>query len=197
MRTRLSAFTIATFVIGLTACATMPRSDGWTTLIDGATGLQNFRRVGDAEWVSAEGSIQASTGGKEQSFLVTPGTYSDFVMRLEFWASVDANSGVFFRCQSVATLTPDRCYEANIFDQRPDPSYGTGAIVDVAKVAAPLPKVGDRWNEMEITARGSHLIVVLNGRTTVDVQDTKHASGPIALQWGRGTIRFRKVQIRD
>jgi hypothetical protein len=30
----------------------------------------------------------------------------------------------------------------------------------------------------------------------VDVQDSKLASGPIALQWGRGTIKFRKVEIK-
>ena len=39
-------------------------------------------------------------------------------------------------------------------------------------------------------------MLVLNGVTTVDVEDTKFASGPIALQWARGTIKFRKVEIR-
>jgi hypothetical protein len=38
---------------------------------------------------------------------------------------------------------------------------------------------------------------VLNGQTTVDIEDAKFASGPIALQWGRGIIKFRKVQIRE
>jgi len=28
------------------------------------------------------------------------------------------------------------------------------------------------------------------------VQDAKFANGPIALQWGRGTIKFRKVEIK-
>jgi hypothetical protein len=39
------------------------------------------------------------------------------------------------------------------------------------------------------------LTLVLNGVKTVDVEDGKLASGPIALQWGRGTIKFRKVEI--
>jgi len=30
----------------------------------------------------------------------------------------------------------------------------------------------------------------------VDVQDTTHARGPIALQYGAGTVKFRNVQIR-
>jgi hypothetical protein len=36
----------------------------------------------------------------------------------------------------------------------------------------------------------------LNGVRTVDVEDSKFAGGPIALQWARGVIKFRKVQIR-
>ena len=70
-----------------------------------------------------------------------------------------------------------------------------GAIVKVAKVE-PMPKAGGKWNVYEITARGTQLTLVLNGVKTVDVQDSKLASGPFALQWGRGTIKFRKVQIR-
>jgi len=37
---------------------------------------------------------------------------------------------------------------------------------------------------------------VLNGQKTVDVQDSKHAGGPFALQYGSGVIKFRKVQIK-
>ena len=59
-----------------------------------------------------------------------------------------------------------------------------------------MPKAGGKWNTYEITVRGSQLILVLNGVKTVDVQNSKFASGPFALQWGRGTIKFRKVQIR-
>jgi hypothetical protein len=44
--------------------------------------------------------------------------------------------------------------------------------------------------------RGTHLVLVLNGQKTVDIQDSKFASGPIALQWGRGTIKFRKIEIK-
>ena len=39
--------------------------------------------------------------------------------------------------------------------------------------------------------------VVLNGVTTVrDAEDSKFPSGPIALQYGTGVVRFRNVRIR-
>ena len=68
--------------------------------------------------------------------------------------------------------------------------------MNVAKVV-PMPKAGGRWNTFDITAKGSRLIVVFNGQKTVDVEDSKLASGPIALQWGSGVIKFRRVQVRS
>jgi hypothetical protein len=169
---------------------------GWTTLVDGGTGLDNFNRVGTANWQAKDGAIQADSGGKDPAYLVSKSAYRDFEMRVEFWASHDANSGIFMRCAEPGKITDENCYEANIFDQRPDPTYGTGAIVKVAKVA-PMPQAGGQWNVYELRAQGPRLTVVLNGTKTVDVEDRKLASGPFALQWGRGVIKFRKVQIRE
>ena len=180
----------------LAGCAGTSGSGGWTTLVDGSNGLDNFTRVGDANWSAGDGAIQASAGGKDPGYLVSKASYKDFALRAEFWASDDANSGIFLRCANPAVITDENCYEANIFDQRPDPTYGTGAIVKVAKVD-PMPKAGGKWNTYEITASGTRLVLVFNGIKTVDVEDAKLASGPIALQWGRGTIRFRKVEIKS
>ena len=179
----------------LSGCATGGGAANWTTLVDGANGLDNFNRVGEANWSATDGAIQASQGGKDPAYLVTKNSYKDFMLRVQFWASDDANSGVFLRCQDPGKITDENCYEANIFDQRPDPTYGTGAIVKVAKVD-PMPKAGGKWNTYEISARGTRLVLVLNGTKTVDVDDSKLVNGPIALQWGRGTIKFRKVEIR-
>jgi Domain of Unknown Function (DUF1080) len=187
---------LAGLALALGGCATGGMGGGWTTLVQGAGGMDNFTRVGEANWSATDGAIQATQGGKDPSYLVSKSSYRDFMLRVEFWSSDDANSGVFLRCQNPAVVTDENCYEANIFDQRPDPSYGTGAIVKVAKAPDPMPKAGGKWNTYEITAKGSRLVLVLNGTKTVDVEDSKLAAGPIALQWGRGTIRFRKVEIR-
>jgi hypothetical protein len=183
-------------ITAISVSATQPAmsaAPGWQTLIRGATGLDNFKRVGAANWVATGGAIQASYG--DQAYLVSKESYGDFVIRVEFWVSDDANSGIFLRCADPVKLASDTCYEVNIYDKRPDPTYGTGSIVNVGKVS-PMPKAGGKWNTFEITAKGSHLTVVLNGQTTVDADDTKHTSGPIGLQWGAGLVKFRSVQIR-
>ena len=163
----------------------------WTDLFDGKS-LKGWNVVGDASWNVADGVVQADKGS---GFLVTPASYRDFQITLEFWASSDANSGVFLRCSDPKTISQANAYEVNIYDKRPDQSYRTGGIVDVAKPASVI-LTGEKWNTYDITAKGSQLTVVLNGTKVVDVKDTKFVDGPIALQYGAGTVKFRNVKIR-
>lgn len=167
-----------------------------TLLIDGNRGLENFDQIGEANWHADADAIQADKSKTTYAYLITKKQYKNFRLKLEFWASDEANSGIFFRCQDPQNITAENCYEANIFDQRPDPSYGTGGIVLIAKSPSPMPKAGGRWNTYDVTANGSRLSLVLNGVTTVDIEDSKLAEGYIALQWGSGIIKFRKLEIQ-
>jgi Domain of Unknown Function (DUF1080) len=200
---RRSSFLAAALLAAcLSACSSLPgMGGGWVTLIDGNTGLDNFNRIGEANWRAEDGAIVADKGAG--GFLVTKKSYRDFQIRAEFWADHTTNSGVFLRASNPAKVDAVSAYEVNIFDQRPDPDYGTGAIVDVAKVV-PMPKAGGKWNVYEITAKGNHLTVVLNGVQTADVQNGKLSEGPFALQYALGAknipggaIKWRKVQIRE
>jgi hypothetical protein len=59
-----------------------------------------------------------------------------------------------------------------------------------------MPKAVGQWNTFEITAKGPQLTVILNGTKTVDIQDSQSASGPLALQYGAGVVKFHKVEIK-
>jgi hypothetical protein len=194
--------TIAAALLGIVlvalGCSSQPYGDtgaNWVTLLDGTTGLDNWIRVGDANWRAVDGTIQADQKtDKANSFLVTKNSYTDFRIRAEFWVSDDANSGIYMRCADIKNLTDRTCYEANIFDQRPDPTFGTGSIVHLSPVS-PMPKAGGKWNTYDVTVKGSRVTVRLNGVVTADIQDSKLTSGPIALQYAAGVVKFRKVQI--
>jgi hypothetical protein len=164
----------------------------WRTLFDGSS-LVGWTRVGDANWQLMDGAVAADSG---TGFLLTSASYADFDLDLEFWVTPDANSGVFIRCANPSEIGAATCYEVNIFDQRPDPTYRTGGIVEVAGPNVVL-ETGDRWNRYEISAHGPHLVVKLNGQTTVDTNDDKLAAGPFALQYGAGRVMFRNVRIRS
>jgi len=195
----------ATFAIALAAAgfaalpfaniASAQSSDGWTTLFDGKN-LDHWNRLGEANWTVVDGIVQADKKvGEGSAFLVSKNVYTDFQLRVEFWVDTAANSGIFIRCTDPHKISTATGYEVNIFDTRPEPSYGTGAIVNVAKVD-PMPKAGGQWNTFEITAKGPQLTVILNGTKTVEVQDSQFASGPLALQYGAGVVKFRKVEIK-
>lgn len=187
----------------LAACESMPSwmpGGGWTTLIDGDKGLENFERVGDANWRAEGGAIVADKG--KGGFLLSKNSYKDFQLRVEFWPDHNANSGIYTRCGDRKNLTDKTCWEANIFDQRPDQTFATGGIVHHGKVLQPT-KAGGKWNTYEITLKGSTMTVVLNGTKTAETSNVGPASGPIALQFGNlpkgpgGAIKFRKVQVKE
>jgi 3-keto-disaccharide hydrolase len=165
---------------------------GWVRLFDGKT-LGQWTPVGNANWKVVNGEIWSTDGG---GFLLSKQTYTNFEIRAEFWVTPDANSGIFIRCQDPAKVGAATCYEVNIFDTRPDQSYRTGGIVDVAKPASVI-NTGNKWNTLEITAKGPRLMVRMNGMQMVDVEDKKFARGPFALQAGVGVVRFKNVQIRE
>ena len=193
--TRTLAVAVGLTLLGLGSVQPSSRlsaqTGAWTTLFDG-TSLKGWNTIGNANWAVADAAMQASSG---TGFLVTPVPYGDFQITLEFWVSEDANSGVFLRCQDAATISATNAYEVNVFDKRPDPTYGTGAIVNVAKPLSQMT-TGGKWNTFDITAQGPKLTVILNGVKTVEVEDKKFARGPIGLQYGAGTVKFRNVRIR-
>ena len=182
----------------LVSCSSLsgPSGEQWTKLFDSSTNLNQWTQVGSANWRIQHGSLQADfLNSKDASFLVHKTKYKNFEIYSEFWADAQTNSGIFIRCANPEKITAVDCYEVNIWDTRPDPVYGTGAIVDVAKVSAPYPKAGGKWNVLEVTAKGNQLIVKLNGEVTVNTTDSRLKDGYLALQYGSGIIKFRKVLI--
>ncbi|MBY0438664.1 MAG: DUF1080 domain-containing protein [Burkholderiales bacterium] len=173
-------------------CSSMPAMGHWIPLFDGK-GLDAFNAVGTANWRVVGGILESDQG---PGFLVSKQSFDNFRIRAEFFANADTNSGIFIRCQDPNKIGAANSYEVNIWDTRKDPTFGTAAIVDFAKVSEPFPKAAGRWNTFEITADGPRLVVVFNGQTTVDIRDSKYARGPIALQSSGGLIRFRRVLVQ-
>ncbi len=182
---------IAIGVVGLGSAEVSGQRAAWVTLFNG-TSLNGWNPIGNANWELVDGAVQADMGS---GFLVSDRPYSDFELTLEFWVDEPANSGIFIRCADPTTVTDRNSYEVNIYDTRADQSYRTGGIVHIASPTSVI-NAGGQWNTYEITARGERLQVTLNGTEVVDVEDSQFASGPIALQYGAGVVKFRNVRLR-
>ena len=187
------------YVQNATAQTMAPAGAGWVTLFDGKN-LDNWNPIGTANWKLGEDGLVVADSGN--GFLVSKDSYKDFEVRVEFWLEERTNSGVFIRCTDPKSVSGKTAYEVNIWDTRPEPKYGTGAIVDVAAVD-PMPHAAGKWNTYDIIAKGDTFTVILNGQKTVDgAKNDKFAAGHIALQHGmgvsddKGIVKFRKVEIK-
>ena len=177
--------------VALAGCAGMHMGSGggWTTLHDGKS-FDAWNRVGDANWRLEDGVAVADRG---RGFLVTKQQYQDFEMHVEFWADADANSGIYIRVMNQKVVNTKAAYEVQIWDK--SPAMATASVMPPAKASDKF-KAANKWSTFEITAKGPRIINKMDGEVAVDVNDTTFTSGPIALQYNSGTIKFRKVMVR-
>ena len=193
---RVSAIAAGLLVVAFTlfGCASQPSGPGWVTLIDGENGLQNFTRLGEANWTASQGAIWADKKtSKDAGILLSKDSYTDFEIYAEFWADEEANSGIYIRVTNQKVVNTKAAYEVQIWDK--SPGMATASVMPPAKAPSTFKAAG-KWNTFEITAKGPRIIVKMNGEQAVDVNDTAFPAGPIALQYNAGTIKFRKVMIR-
>lgn len=184
-----------------TACAPMTTTQGWTTLIDGATGMENFTVSGAAaNWRGEDGAILADkiTSGTGASVLITKKDYRDVAIYAEFWSAEDTNSGIYLRAPDIKMVnTASGAFEVQIWDKNPAQNYATGSLVNVASVNGKYTAAG-RWNTYEVYAKGSEIIVKLNGVVTSSTSYATTQTGRIGLQFNPGgTIKFRKLLVRE
>lgn len=77
----------------------------------------------------------------------------------------------------------------------------TGSVGDSQQIQAAIKN--EDWNDYVITARGNHLVHMINGKVTIDVTDDDAAratkSGVLALQIHVGppmTVQFKNIRIK-
>jgi hypothetical protein len=145
--------------------------------------------AGGSHWEVVDGLLTAC--GEPTGYLTSDRSYKNFVLSIEFKTGRDTNSGVFVRSPQ-----ENGGYEVQIWRLQPE-GYNTGGIVGTAKTAREYTFKADQWNRYQITADGDHLVVELNGETTLDIHDTKFAEGHLRLQYQKFPIAFRNIKIRS
>ena len=178
-------------------CGHLP-SQGWSALIDGDKGMENWDILGGGNWRAEGGAIQADKSTeKGASILVSKKSFRNFELYVEFWAADDTNSGVYIRAPNPKQVnTASGAYEVQIWDKNPNQAYATGSLVNVASVK-PIYKAGGKWNTFEIYANGPEITVKMNGDVTVSTRDSKSPEGRFGLQFNQGPIKFRKLLVRE
>ncbi len=157
---------------------------GWTTA-DGTTG----------NWKVQDGAIY---GSGPASHLFSPkGDYKNFKYKAEFKIADKANSGMYFRTKKGPGFPNG--YEVQVNSTHGDP-VKTGSLYNHVKVFEKLVPP-DTWFTQEVEAVGNHIVIKVNGKTTVDYVDTKNSfkMGHFAFQQHDpgSKVWIRKVEVME
>ncbi|MGQ9504157.1 MAG: 3-keto-disaccharide hydrolase [Thermogutta sp.] len=225
---RMTAFlsiSMAVMVAGQDRAHALPRcrtgtavSRGWTTAFNGydlsgwvVEGTATFKE-NDAEkpvWYVEDGKIICA--GKGFGFLRYDKSLCDFSLYLEFRMSEKCNSGIGIRADKFAPKRSDTRpsisgFEIQILDdagKEPDVHSSMSLYRYVAPLKNAIKPAGE-WNWVQITARGTHIRVVLNGQVVQDLDQTevekikdKPLCGFFSVQNHGGYIEFRNIFYKE
>jgi len=179
--------------------------NSWTPLFDGET-VDGWRSVGGGTWTVDEGTLHGTSPASESThgILISDMPVKDFVLQLEFKAD-KGNSGLYFRVEEVDHPVSVKGFQAEIADQ--DDIGGLYETLGRAWVVQPSAeqvetyfKPGD-WNTMIVIAAEDGVRVVVNGVTTVVLEDDPGLrEGLLGLQLHGGQdmdVRFRNIELLE
>jgi hypothetical protein len=180
---------------GLAPAARGQDSEGnWVSLFDGKTlGGWTTANGTPGTWKVEDGVIH---GSGPVSHLFSPrGDYKNFKYRAEVKIADKANSGMYFRTKKGPNFPNG--YEAQVNSTHADP-VKTGSLYNHVKVFDILVKP-DTWFTQEIEAVGDHIVIKVNGKTTVDYVDKKntYTQGHFAFQQHDpgSQVWIRKIEV--
>jgi hypothetical protein len=191
---------------GPRAAAEDDKSDGgkWVPLFNGKD-LTGWKTHPDdkAKWAVEVEAYPAIVGRGEVGHLFSErDDYENFRYRVEAMINDGGNSGQYFRTQYGPGFP--KGYEAQINATHRDP-IKTGSLylpkVKEVLVLNEAPHKPDEWFTQEVIARGNHIVIKVNGKTTVDWRDpeNRYTKGHFALQQhDPGTVvKFRKIEVME
>lgn len=149
----------------------------------------------DGKWTFTNGVLHGEGG---VSHIFSPrGDYENFSYRAEIKISDKGNSGQYFRT-AFGPGFPNG-YEAQINSTHADP-VRTGSLYNFKKVTDMLVPP-NTWFTQEVTAVGNHIVIKVNGKTTVDFVDEKntHTKGHFAFQQHNlgSEVWIRNVKVKE
>ncbi len=190
----------------------------WRSLFDGKT-RSGWETTGRRQgWSVEDGAIACL--GRGGGYLYTRERFQDFILRSEFRLAPRVNSGIFVRWSELRdpVNTGIEVQLLDSFGRMKPGTHDCGAIYDIQAPRIDAVRPAGEWNQMEITASGPILRVVLNAQQIVQIDlrewttagqnpdgtrnkfrsayNTMTHAGHIGLQDHGGRFWIRDLQLR-
>lgn len=171
-------------------------SDGFVELFNGEN-LDGWSASKEApESFSVKDGTLLVKGGKSHLFYtgdVNGGKFKDFELKVRAKTFPGANSGVYFHTKYQDTGWPDNGYECQVNSTHKDPKK-TGSLYAVKNIIVlqegqdppkggeheerdAAPSTDGEWFDYDISVKGKHIVIKVNGETTVDYTEPEGGPG--------------------
>lgn len=210
-----------------------PAESEWIVLFDGTSfdGWKGYNQAGMPDAWTIEDGAMVLTPPKPRPEganynIVTTGTYTNFVLSLEWKIAEGGNSGVFWGVEELEQFGQpyETGPEVQVLDneRHPDAKAGTthqaGALYDMVAPSAEVCKPAGQWNAMEITIdyanqsgkvalNGTEIVTFPLGNQAWDEMVAnskfdgwegfgKYHTGKIGLQDHGDVVSYRNIKIK-
>jgi len=204
------AYLATAIFLSAAVVALAPAQSTWVPLFNGKD-LTGWKNNGEEKWVVEQGTILCESVANKYGYLTTEKTYRDFNLRLKFKGEAAGNSGVFLRSR-IIRIDPEHGPDIEGMQVEVDPNAGkhTGGLyesggrgwVKMPTAEGEQALKSGEWNDLEVSAQGSHFVTRLNGVKIVDFTDAvpKFTDGMIGLQIHTGggvRMRWKDIFIQE
>jgi hypothetical protein len=183
--------------------------DGWISLFDGKD-LSGWKANENEDTFSVRDGAIVAHGPRSHLFYVGPVEHHDF-KNFDFKAVVmtkpGSNSGIYFHTKYQESNWPQAGYEVQVNNTHKDPKK-TGGLYGVKDVFE-APAKDNVWFTEEISVRGKHITVKVDGKTVVDLTEPegfeakgfpgrKVDHGTFALQGHdpKSEVLYKSIEVR-
>ena len=208
MKRCMIIFSLCVLLIGSIPAANAD-DEGYVSMFNGKD-LTGWQTTGN--WVVEPGGIlrlipRPGEHGWQRydAYISTERKYKDFVIDLEFKIEKAGNSGVFLRVGNLKNHV-DSGFEVQILDTHGKANPGhhdCGGVIRTSGPSKNMAKPAGEWNHYNITVKGTHLVVILNGEKIQDLDlaetgmKNRPLEGYIAFQDEAKPLWYRNVRIKE
>ncbi len=195
------------------ACCTAQSSkdEGWISLFDGQS-LNGWKASEKPGSFTVKDGVLVVNGPRSHLYYNGPvrrHNFQNFEFRADVMTTKGSNSGIYFHTQFQPDNWPDKGFECQVNTTHSDRKK-TGGLYNVVDVMDNAPSKDGEWFNYYIKVEGKHVIIKIDGKTTVDwtqpdnyvppkgMPGRKIAQGTLAIQGHdpKSLVYFKNIAIK-
>ncbi len=169
--------------------------EGWISLFDGKS-LNGWKASEKPGSFTVKDGVLVVNGPRSHLYYNGPvrrHNFQNFEFRADVMTTKGSNSGIYFHTQFQQDNWPDKGFECQVNTTHRDPKK-TGGLYNVVDVMDNAPSKDNEWFNYYIKVEGKHVIIKIDGKTTVDWTQPDNYVPPKGMpgrKIGQGTIAIQ------